>query len=255
MKAVILAGGKGTRLGPYTAVFPKPLMPLGNSPILEIIICQLRSHGFTEIWLAVGHLFHLVQAYFGDGSRFGVTIHYSLEDQPLGTAGPLTLIPGLDEPFLVMNGDVLTDLDYGDLYCHHSECGASVTVGMYSKEVKIDLGVLVVNSSSEVTNYVEKPTFNYPVSMGIYVISPEVLQLLPKYKRFDLPDMVHLLLERNDKVAGYLFKGEWLDIGRPDDYARAAEVYGQHETSPCTPFTMPASASESRGAVVASVGR
>ena len=244
MKAVILAGGKGTRLGPYTAVFPKPLMPLGNHPILEVIICQLRSHGFTEIWLAVGHLSHLLRAYFGDGSRFGVSIQYSLEDQPLGTAGPLTLIPGLDEPFLVMNGDVLTDLDYGHLYCHHLERGASVTVGMYSKEVKIDLGVLVVNSSSEVTNYVEKPTFNYPVSMGIYVISPEVLQLLPKNKRFDLPDMVHLLLERKDKVAGFLFQGEWLDIGRPDDYARAAEIYGQPESSPCMPIGMPASVFE-----------
>jgi NDP-sugar pyrophosphorylase family protein len=168
MKAVLLAGGKGTRLGPYTAVFPKPLMPLGNHPILEVIICQLRSHGFTEIWLAVGHLSHLLRAYFGDGSQFGVSIYYSLEEQPLGTAGPLTLIPGLDEPFLVMNGDVLTDHDYGRLYRHHLGQGTAVTVGMYSKEVKIDLGVLVVNSSSDVANYVEKPTFNYPVSMGIY---------------------------------------------------------------------------------------
>ena len=254
MKAVILAGGKGTRLGPYTAVFPKPLMPLGNYPILEVIICQLRSYGFTEIWLAVGHLFHLIQAYFGDGSRFGVSIHYSLEDRPLGTAGPLTLIAGLDEPFLTMNGDVLTDLDYGRLYCHHLERGAAVTVGMYSKEVKLDLGVLVVNSNDEVTNYVEKPTFTYPVSMGIYVISPQVLQLLPKDKRFDLPDMVHLLLERQEKVLGYLFGGEWLDIGRPDDYARATELYGQSQTLHSTPFTMPASVSESVGAVAASIG-
>lgn len=240
MKAIILAGGRGTRLAPYTAVFPKPLMPLGDHPILEVILCQLRSSGFTDVWLAVGHLSHLLQAYFGDGSRMGLNIRYSQETQPLGTAGPLTLIPGLDEPFLVMNGDVLTDLDYGHLYRTHIESDAAVTVGLYSKEVKIDLGVLEVNPNIEITNYVEKPTFTYSVSMGVYVISPGVVDLLPRETRFDLPDMIHMLLARKASVRGYLCLGQWLDIGRPDDYARAIQMYAD-AGSPCEAYTMPTS--------------
>jgi NDP-mannose synthase len=239
MKAVILAGGRGTRLSPYTAIFPKPLMPVGNSPILELIICQLRSYGFTDIWLAIGYLSHLLEAYFGDGSRLGVNIRYSLETQPLGTAGPLTLIPDLDEPFLTMNGDVLTDLDYGALYQHHLENRAAATVALYSKDVKIDLGVLELNSNSDVIGYVEKPTFTYPVSMGIYVISPWVLQLLPKQTRFELPDMVHMLLAHKQRVAGYHFKGQWLDIGRPEDYARAVQMYSDAGSWPYASFIMP----------------
>jgi NDP-sugar pyrophosphorylase family protein len=239
MKAVILAGGRGTRLAPYTTVFPKPLMPLGNVPILEVIICQLRASGFTEVWLAVGYLSHLLQAYFGDGRRFGIDIHYSFEEEPLGTAGPLTLIDGLQEPFLVMNGDVLTNLDYGAMYAYHLNRGALVTVGLYNKEVKIDLGVLELNSATEVVNYVEKPTFEYPVSMGIYIISPKVLEMLPRGRRFDLPDMVHLLLEREERVAGYDFRGEWLDIGRPDDYHKAVEIFGQPGSSACMPLVVP----------------
>jgi NDP-sugar pyrophosphorylase family protein len=241
MKAVVLAGGRGTRLAPYTAVFPKPLMPLGDHPILEVILCQLRSCGFTDVWLAVGHLSHLLEAYFGDGRRVGLNIRYSQETQPLGTAGPLTLIPGLDEPFLVMNGDVLTDLDYGDMYRSHIGSNAAVTIGLYSKEVKIDLGVLEVNSDVEIVNYVEKPTFTYSVSMGVYVISPGVVDLLPRNMRFDLPDMIHLLLDRGERVQGYLCQGQWLDIGRPDDYARAIQIYAAEGTSPCETFTMPAS--------------
>ncbi len=224
MKAVIMAGGRGTRLAPYTTVLPKPLMPLGNRPILEIIIGQLCRSGFTDITLAVGYLSHLLEAYFGNGERFGVNIHYSYEEEPLGTAGPLTLIQDLQEPFLVMNGDLLTNLDYADLYRFHCQTNAAATISLYPKEVRIDLGVLEVDNRAEVMDYVEKPTFSYKVSMGIYVLSPWVLNLLPSGLRLDFPDVVLLLLEKREKVVGYTFCGQWLDIGRPEEYARAAET-------------------------------
>lgn len=227
MRTVILAGGLGTRLAPYTTIFPKPLMPLGNRPILEIIICQLRECGFTDVTLAVGYLSHLLYAYFGDGRRFGVNITYSLEEKPLGTAGPLTLLPPSEEPILVMNGDVLTDLNYGDLHRFHCEQNAAVTVSTHPKQVKIDLGVLETATPNRVIDYIEKPTYSYRVSMGIYVVSPWVLSLLPHGERVDFPDMVHMLLKRGDKVAGYLFDGMWLDIGRPEDYAHAVEYIDQ----------------------------
>lgn len=224
MKTVILAGGLGTRLAPYTTVFPKPLMPLGNRPILEIVICQLREYGFTDITMAVGYLSHLLHAYFGNGRRFGVNINYSYEERPLGTAGPLTLIPESDEPILVMNGDVLTNLDFGDLYRFHCQHEAAVTVSMHPKEVRIDLGVLETDAPDEVVNYIEKPTYYYRVSMGIYVVDPWVVSMLPPGQRTDFPDMVHMLLKRGDRVTGYPFDGLWLDIGRPEDYARAVEL-------------------------------
>ena len=223
MKAVILAGGRGTRLAPYTTVLPKPLMPLGNRPILEIIITQLRDSGFTEITLAVGYLAHLLQAYFGDGSRFGVNITYSFEETPLGTAGPLTLIDDIDEPVLVMNGDVLTNLDYGELYRDHLEKKAAITVSLYRKMVEISLGVLELDDSEQVLSYTEKPTHSYLASMGIYVVAPQVICGLAKGKRLDFPDLVQMLLEEGDKVSGYIFEGNWLDIGRPEDYAEAAK--------------------------------
>lgn len=224
-KAVILAGGLGTRLAPYTTVFPKPLMPIENHPILEIIICQLREHGFDDITLAVGYLSHLLQTYFGDGRRFGVNIHYSFEEEPLGTAGPLKLVDGLHEPFLVMNGDVLTNLNYSELYAHHLLHGAAATISIYPKEVKIDLGVLELDAHSQVRRYIEKPTYFYDVSMGIYVLSPEVLSYIPTHQRYDLPTLVEHLMADGETVSAYHCDGEWLDIGRPDDYAHALERY------------------------------
>ncbi|MBK8430847.1 MAG: NTP transferase domain-containing protein [Chloroflexi bacterium] len=224
-KAIILAGGLGTRLAPYTTVFPKPLMPLGNHPILEVIICQLREHGFTDITLAVGYLAHLLQTYFGDGSRFGVNIHYSFEEEPLGTAGPLKLVENLTEPFLVMNGDVLTNLNYSELYAHHLLHDAAATISIYPKKVKIDLGVLELDENSQVRRYIEKPTYSYDVSMGIYILSPETLRYIPANQRYDLPTLVEHLMADGERVSAYHCKGEWLDIGRPDDYAHAVEQY------------------------------
>jgi NDP-sugar pyrophosphorylase family protein len=250
MKAVILAGGRGTRLAPYTSVLPKPLLPLGQRPILEIIVSQLRDRGFTDITVAVGYLGHLIEAYFGDGRRFGVHMRYSYEDAPLGTAGPLTLISGLDQPFLAMNGDLLTDLDYSDLYRYHLEQQAAITVALYTKEVKIDLGVLEVNQRHEVEKYTEKPTYTYTVSMGIYVIDPAALRYIPRGQRFDFPDLVQKLLEEDQKISGYKFGGQWLDIGRPEDYARAAESFLKQAELPVTaPASVPALELQTAGSV------
>ncbi|KPL84660.1 nucleoside-diphosphate-sugar pyrophosphorylase [Thermanaerothrix daxensis] len=225
MKAVILAGGKGTRLAPYTKILPKPLMPVGEMPILEVIVRQLRCAGIDEIILTVGHLAELLRAFFGDGSHFGLKIRYSYEDQPLGTAGPLALVEGLDETFLVMNGDVLTDLNVRELVQYHKEMGASATIAMHQRKVKVDLGVILCDGGSRVVGYIEKPTYDYQVSMGIYVFEPRVLNFIPRGKYLDFPNLVHKLLGEGEKVVGYLFNGYWQDLGRPDDYEQATEDF------------------------------
>lgn len=222
MKAVILAGGKGTRLRPYTTAFPKPLMPVGDKPILEIILRQLKSHGINEIIMAVGHLAELIMTFFGDGSKFGVRIKYSREDEPLGTAGPLSLIKDeLTDTFLVMNGDILTTLNYSDLIKYHKRSGAIATIALNKRDVYIDFGVVELDEDSNITDYVEKPTLHYLVSMGIYVFEPEVLKYIPNNKKFDFPDLVKKLISAGEKVKGYIYDGYWLDIGRPEDYEKA----------------------------------
>ncbi len=222
MKAVILAGGKGTRLAPYTVVFPKPLMPLGDTPILEVVIRQLKRSGITDLTLAVGHLAELLVAYFNNGSKLGVTIGYSKEETPLGTAGPLANIPGLDADFLVMNGDILTTLNYQEFAEYHAKNGAAATIAMHRRDVKIDLGVLEIDETScAITGYIEKPTYHYMVSMGIYMFSPHVLEYIPKGERLDFPDLVLKLIAAGEKVCGYPYHGYWLDIGRADDYTQA----------------------------------
>lgn len=225
MRAVILAGGKGTRLAPYTTVFPKPLMPVRDTPILEIVIRQLREHGFDDIVLSVGYLSHLMKTYFGDGSHLGVNITYSMEDRALGTAGPLSLVPPSDEPILVMNGDLLTTIDYSDIYRYHSQMGAATTIGLYPRRIKIDLGVLKTNGGNEIIEYVEKPEYEHLVSMGIYIVNPSVQALIPYNQRLDFPDLVSKLLAEGQRVVGYRFEGYWLDIGRPDDYERACAEF------------------------------
>lgn len=225
MKAVILAGGKGTRLAPYTKILPKPLMPVGEMPILEVIVRQLRYAGIDEIVLTVGHLAELLRAFFGDGGHLGLKIRYSFEDQPLGTAGPLALVEGLDETFLVMNGDILTDLNIRELVQYHKEMGASATIAMHQRKVKIDLGVILCDGGSRVVGYIEKPTYDYQVSMGIYVFEPRVLNFIPRGKYLDFPNLVHKLLGEGEKVVGYLFNGYWQDLGRPDDYEQATEDF------------------------------
>lgn len=218
---MIMAGGKGTRLLPYTIAFPKPLMPIGDMPILELLIRRLRRVGVDQVVLAVGHLASLLMAYFGDGSSLGVEIKYSLEAEPLGTAGPLGLVEGLDDTFFVMNGDLLTDLDFVALAETHFQTGAAATIGLYRRSVKIDLGVIETGPDGSVTGYVEKPVHDFLVSMGVYVMEPDVLRFIPKQQRFDLPDLIGALLASGIRVATHEHTGYWLDIGRPDDYQQA----------------------------------
>ncbi len=225
--AVVLAGGKGERLGPYTTVLPKPLLPIGDRAILEVVVRQLRSYGFTDLTFAVGYLAHLIQAVFGDGSEFDVSVDYHHEKLPLGTAGPLATIERPDESFLVMNGDVLTTLDYDALFAAHEEAGNSLTVASHRRVVKTEYGVLHTEGessagrSTQVIGYEEKPEIPYVVSIGIYVLEPEVIDLIPTDTAFDMPDVINALIENDKQVGAYLFDGFWLDIGRHEDYEQA----------------------------------
>lgn len=225
MRAVILAGGKGTRLAPLTEVFPKPLVPVGGMPIMEIVIRQLKHFGFNRITLAVGYLADLIQAYFQDGSKLGVSINYSCEAEPLGTAGPLALIDNLDETFLVMNADVLTSLNYQELIHFHHSHGGVATIGAIRKQVKIDLGVIFSDGDFNILKYVEKPTEHFQVSMGVYIFEPQVLDFIRGKGYLDFPDLVNNLLQSSLPVKTFPFQGYWMDIGRHDDYAQAAEEF------------------------------
>lgn len=225
MRTVILAGGKGVRLAPLTEVIPKPLVPIGGKPILEVVIRQLHHHGITHITLAVGYMADLIRAYFGDGAKFGVKINYSYETDPLGTAGPLACINDLTETFLVMNADVLTNINYEELLRYHLAQGGVATIAAFQREVKIDLGVIIPDGDRRVKDYVEKPTTSHLVSMGVYVFEPQVLEFIQGHGYLDFPDLVKLLLQAGLPVNFYPFTGYWLDIGRHEDYATAtAEV-------------------------------
>jgi len=227
MKAVVLAGGKGTRLWPYTRVIPKPLMPIGDMPILEVLLHQVKRAGVDEVILTVGHMAELLRAFFQNGERLGTVIRYSYEDVPLGTAGPLKLITGLDNTFLVLNGDVLTTLDFSDLLRFHNESQAMVTIAMHCRTVKVDLGVLQLDGDHRVTGYIEKPTYDLNVSMGVYVFEPAALDYIPSDQYFDFPSLILSLIEKNQKVAGYPFDGYWQDLGRSDDYEQAVQDFEQ----------------------------
>jgi len=221
MKAVILAGGKGARLAPYTRVFPKPMMPIGDKAILEILLMQMQRAGVDEVILTVGHLAGLMRAFFQDGSHLGLHITYSREEQPLGTAGPLSLITGLDETFLVANGDVLTTLSIPDLVAFHRRQGALATIATHHRSVHIDLGVIQTNGDQTIKGYIEKPDIDYLVSMGLYVFEPAVLAYVPHGRYLDFPDLVKKLLAAGRRVTAYPFDGYWQDLGRPDDYEQA----------------------------------
>ncbi len=222
MRAIILAGGKGTRLRPYTTLIPKPLVPLGGKySILEIIILQLREAGFSHITLAVNHLSQLIMAYFGDGSRLGVRIDYSLEEGELSTIGPLTLIDDLPESCLVMNGDILCDLDYRAFYEAHMATGGEISVSAFRRHVKIDFGVLRYDASGGLESFQEKPEYEFDVSMGIYCINRSVIQALPRGQKYGFDNLMIDSLAANRRVDIRPFDGYWLDIGRPDDYEYA----------------------------------
>jgi NDP-sugar pyrophosphorylase family protein len=222
MKAVVLAGGKGRRLAPYTRIIPKPLMPIGDKPILEIMLRQMKRAGIRDVVLTVGHLADLMKLFFQDGTRLGLNITYSYEEKPLGTSGPIANVEGLDDTFLVTNGDVLTTLDFADLIKYHREHGAIATIASHKRKVDINLGVIELDKDKRICGYQEKPSFDYLVSMGIYVFEPRVLDYIPKGEYLDLPDLVLKLIGAGEKVSGYVYKGYWEDLGRPDDYDRAS---------------------------------
>lgn len=228
-QAVILAGGRGSRLAPYTTVLPKPLLPIGDRAILDVVVRQLHGCGFGDLTLAVGYLSHLVRAVMGDGGANGVSISYHEEEEPLGTVGPLATIDGLDETFLVMNGDVLTSLDYGALYEAHRASGNALTVATHQRTVKIDYGVLHLGEANgptrPIVGFEEKPELGYMVSMGVYVFDRRALEHVERGAYMDLPDLVLALIDAGEGVGSYVFDGYWLDIGRHDDYETAMREY------------------------------
>ncbi|MER7046467.1 nucleotidyltransferase family protein [Streptomyces jumonjinensis] len=222
MHAVILAGGKGVRLRPYTTALPKPLVPIGDQhAILEIVLRQLAASGFTSCTLAIGHLGQIIRAYVGDGSQWGLAIDYTIEDSPLGTMGPLlTMRDRLPESLLVMNGDILTDLDFTDVLVRHRAVGAPLTIATYARQVRIDFGVLTTDAD-KVVGFTEKPSLDYRVSMGVYGLSRSTLDGYTPGLPLGFDEVVLDLLKAQDPPHVYEFDGYWLDIGRPDDYDQA----------------------------------
>ncbi|WP_207791844.1 nucleotidyltransferase family protein [Siccirubricoccus phaeus] len=231
VKAVILAGGRGTRLHPFTVTFPKPLMPLGDTPVVETILQRLHRFGCRDVTLTLGHLAELTRAYFAqrDQAYAGLKLRFVQEAEPTGTAGSLASVPELNSTFVTMNGDVLTDLDFGELMRAHRAHDAILTIATHQKQVKIDLGVLKLDAEGDVVDYLEKPQHNYPVSMGIYVYEPRVLKYIEPGKYLDFPDLVLKLLRAGEKVHAHRTECLWLDIGRPDDYARAQELHAEEK--------------------------
>lgn len=235
LRAVVLAGGKGTRLQPFTINFPKPLVPLGDKPVIEVLIERLIRFGVTDITLTVGHLAELVKAYFHHRHDLTarIALRYADEDQPTGTAGSLASVPGLDQTFLVMNGDLLTDIDFDALVRFHRQQGDMLTIATHCRRVKIDLGVLEFDAHHRIQKYIEKPEWDYHVSMGIYVYEPEVLKYIEPGRYLDFPSLVQRLLARGERVCAFPTDCLWLDIGRPDDYAKAQELYTKSQEAAC----------------------
>lgn len=224
-RAVILAGGRGTRLRPYTVVLPKPLMPIGEYPILEVIVRQLCRQGFRHITMAVNHQANLIKAFFQDGQKWNVSIDYSMETIPLSTIAPLVLIPDLPDHFLLMNGDVLTDLDPSALLKEHIAQKRLFTIAATWRSQTTDFGVLHVNKDLALTGFEEKPVSRYLVSMGVYVVSRSILDFIPSGRKYGFDDLMLDLLARGETVHVHPHDGYWLDIGRPDDYMKAIDDF------------------------------
>lgn len=221
MRAIILAGGKGTRLRPYTSVIPKPLVPIGEHAIMEILLNQLKRYDVKEVTICVNHFAEIIKAFFGNGEKLGISISYSEEESPLGTVGPIRLVEDLQENFLVMNGDLLTDLNFRALFDHHLQKSANLTVATYRREIKNDFGVITVDDQRNcIKSFQEKPVHAFTVSMGVYVMNKRVVDLIPEGV-FGFDDLILKLLDLNEIVRIFPFDGYWLDIGRPDDYEKA----------------------------------
>jgi len=226
-RAIVLAGGKGTRLRPYTVVLPKPLMPIGEFPILEVIIRQLAWSGFDHVTLAVNHQAEIIRAFFQDGARWGIKIDYSLENKPLSTMAPLRLISDLPENFLVMNGDILTDLRFADFHDEHVARNDIFTISAHRREQKIDYGVLEVGEGGRMSGFTEKPMTKYLVSMGVYMANRRVLDFIPEGCSYGFDSLMLDLLGAGNPPRVSEFTGYWLDIGRPDDYVQAIDEFDQ----------------------------
>jgi len=237
MQAVILAGGKGTRLRPFTHVFPKPLMPLGEAdpmPIIEVVLRQLSRFGFRDITIITGYLTELIEAFCGDGKKFGTELTYKREVTPLGTAGGLTLVDKPSEPVLVINGDILTTLSFEAMYEFHLEQRSSVTIASYPREVKIDFGVLEFDDPSSphrLTDYREKPEYSFQVSMGVYILDPSAWDYLVPGQPLPMPDLIETMRKQGAPVHCFRQDCYWLDIGRHDDYATANEIFESRRAS------------------------
>jgi len=221
MQAVILAGGKGTRLEPLTAEIPKPLVTVGDRPIIEILLRRMQRCGVKKVYLAVNHLAHLIRSVVDDGRAYGLDVAYSHEKEPLSTVGPIRLIDNLPQAFLVANGDILTDLDFRELYAAHDRSRALVTVATHTRRNRVDYGVLEVTESGAVCGFREKPSEDLTVSMGIYVFSRTVLEYVPPDEPFGFDDLMLRLLAEKLPISTFPYSGYWLDIGRPQDYDQA----------------------------------
>jgi len=230
MDAVVMAGGKGVRLHPYTATFPKPLVPLGDVPILELLLRQLRNGGITKAILAVNYLRHLIEAFCGDGSRLGLQIEYSVEEQPLGTAGPLgAVLDSVSDEFVVCNGDLLTTLDFQAMIEAHTQARNAATIAVYEREVKSDFGIVEVDNNRKLLQYLEKPSYKHLVSMGFYVLNREAVRPhLHSNKYLDMPDLMGQLVAAGRRVICHQQDCFWLDIGRPEDYAAAQTMFAEN---------------------------
>jgi NDP-sugar pyrophosphorylase family protein len=228
--AIILAGGKGTRLKPFTIAIPKPLLPLGEFPILEIVLRQLATAGFTRVVLSLGHLAHLFTALIGDGKRFGMTVEYIQEGEPLGTAGSLRLVSEVEEHVLVMNGDLLTTIDFKSLFDKHAKSGAAATIAVHRRQVQVDYGVVEFDANGLLSGYTEKPIIPYYVSMGVNVLCRQALEMIPPTGRWDMPDLMLALKNAGQIVACYETDCYWQDIGRFDDYQQATADFEQDPT-------------------------
>lgn len=224
-RVVILAGGKGTRLRPYTVVLPKPLMPIGEYPILEVIVRQLVNNGFNHITMAVNHQAEIMQAFFGDGKKWGIKIDYSIEDQPLGTMGPLKLLKDLSDDFLVMNGDILTDLNFAGFFDYHVSSANLFTISASSREEKSEYGVLEIGTDGCLIGFKEKPVVKYDVSMGVYMVNRKILEIIPEGRAYGFDELMVDLIKKSTPASVKRFSGYWLDIGRPDDYMKAIEEF------------------------------
>lgn len=226
-QAVIMAGGRGTRLHPYSALFPKPLMPLGDMPILELLLRQMKRAGVKDIVLAVNHLGHLIKTFFGDGSDLGLNIRYCDEERPLGTAGALGgIIEELDENFVVSNGDLLTTMNVAAMAARHSQLGCDASIGVFQRENKIDFGLIEFDDECRLSAYHEKPTSLYYVSMGIYILRREAVRpCLTMGEYLDMPSLLLKMKNADRDVRCYHDDCTWLDIGRPDDFATAQTMF------------------------------